>query len=403
MKNFCAILSTLLLSTSSMLAQNADKFQEFHTIERQYGFGSKQTLSFLNQWEKEEPNNAEMLYCWYLDHFLQANQLIEQSENLNDFKNSAMLPDTITRFGELQIKNFWIMKDKGDGMMHYKKALEYMQKAISLHPNILELYSNKTDGFIRKNEFKYAASTLLDVIELDRENHNRWTDFYGKPFGEQNDMVVSQYIQETFGALIGKNEFSLAEFICDTLISLYPNKLDYQFDKGIIYLQSFQKEKALQHFLQLNEQFPNEGNLHRVLATIYQENGDIENMKKYATLLLQNADPQWSSIGQELLSSLEPFKIDFQEIQKWYQNNSEEFLMLEKRFKDGDTSLNLNELANVYFAHACTEQCKGTKLWPVSLDSLLKAENFKECYEESKKCIEQHPASIAALAYIVVP
>ena len=402
MKNFCLLLFYLLLFSFAVSAQTTNKYQEFIKVATQDGISSKKTLAFLKQWEKDEPDNAEMLYSWYLYHFIQANELIKQTDDFSELKNSAMLPDTITRFGELQIKNIWIMKDEGDGMKHYEKGLMYMQKAISLHPDILELYINKTDGFMRKKEFKYAASMLLDVMGLDSENHKRWTDFYGNALDERCDTMLLEYFQSSFNALIEKNEFSLAEIICDTLIRLYPNSPEYVFDKGVLYLTGGQREKALQHFLNFNEQHPNNGYVLNILANMYLESGDTVNMKKYATMLLQDSNPNWVTVGQDLLSSIEPLHIDFQEIEKWYKDNTTEYKALETRFKSGDTSLTQNEIANLYFAHACTEQCTSTKLWPVNLDSLISAGNYEKCYEESRKCLEQHPASIAALTCLAL-
>ncbi len=404
MKFIYTLFSCIFLSLSLSYAQEQanDKFQQFSSLMKQYGNESKEVKTFLENWEKEDPTNAEMLYSWSIYYYVPSRDLLEKTDDLKEFEHSANLPDTITRFGQLQIRNFWIVKDKGEGLSLYKKAIDYMDKAIALHPNILELYINKTEVLANKWEFKYAASTLMDVIHLNHEDENRWTDFYGKSMAPHTKEVVEYYIQETFGNLISNKEFSLAQFICDTLISLYPNSVGYKFDKGIIYMQTFQKEKALQYFLDLNKEFPNEGNVLNMLANIYKEAGDNENLKKYATQMLQLNEPQWAAIGQELLSSLEPFSIDFQKIQEWYNLNKEEYAALVERFKKADTALSLNELANLYFAHACTEQCKGPKLWSVSLDSLLKAENFKECYEESKECLEQHPASLAALTYMVM-
>ena len=404
MKHISILFSCIFLSLTLSYAQEQgdDKFQQFGSLMQQYGHDSKEAKAFLEKWEKEEPTNAEMLYSWGIYYYVPSRDLLEKTDDMKEFLNSANLPDTITRFGELQIRNYWIVKDKGNGLNLYKKAIDYIDRAIALHPNILELYMNKTDVLMNKWEFKYAASTLMDVITLNHEDANRWTDFYGKSMAPHTSEVVEYYIQETFGNLISNNEFSLAQFICDTLISLYPNAVSYKFDKGVLYMNSFQKEKALQYFLDLYKQYPNEGNVLNMLANIYKEAGDNENMKKYATLMLQLDQPQWASEGQELLSSLEPFAIDFQKIQEWYNHNKEEYAALVERFKKADTSLSLNELANLYFAHACTEQCKGPRLWSVSLDSLAKAENFKDCYEESKKCLEQHPASLAALTYMVM-
>lgn len=395
----------MLLSFALQAKAEGERFAAFHQICERQGMMNDSVLQFLNQWEKDEPNNAEMYYCYYLFHFFKAEPQIEVNDELTveALDNTAMLPDTLTRFKDLKIKNFRILKDKGDGMENYNKAIAYIQKAISLNPNILELYTNLCDGFLRKYEFKYAAAMALDIIDMHRQNPNRWTDFYGNSYGEQTDLVIQASIcNDVIGKLLESMELELAHIVIDSLISLYPEVPECRIQKGIIYLQSYQMDKALEYFLSLYQNYPSNDNLLYYLAALYDQKGDEENTKKYATLLSQSNDPGLAAYGRQFLDKFETFCIDFEAIKEWMAEHRADYDQLEARFREGDVNMSMTDLSRLYFGHALTERCQGTELWPVSLDSLFKAQDFAHCLAESQKCLEQHPASIAALFFAVV-
>lgn len=399
MKNIFIILSLLFMPVCFANAQ--ESYKEFTDMIKGFGGDTKKWESYLKKWEKESPDNAEMLECWFTHHIEEAKKYFEPSDDLGKVTDTPMLPDTITRFGKLSVTNIRLMKDKGKGMKHYKKAFEYIDKAIRLHPDILDLYASKTLGFIEKNEFKYAASTLLDVLQMDRENPNRWTNINGIPATEKHydGVLLKDYYINTLEALMDNQELELSRIINDTLISVYPDTLDYKIYKAVSYMLFMNYDNALQYSLNLLEQFPDNANLLGIITNVYLIKEDKENTKKYATLMTENTDLSCAFKGFTILNSLDSFTIDYQKIEEWYKKNPAEYNSLEQRFISCDMSLTYDEIAKVYFGHALTDKFSGTTLWPVKLDSLATNNYIKECNEESAKCLKQHPASIAALTY----
>lgn len=395
------LLSTLFLLTTAVAAQaEGEKFAEFQRIYATNGVENDSAYMFLEQWAKEEPNNAEQLYCHGIYHYLLARPQIEYTEDLKEFEHTAMLP-ACERFGQLQITCYWIMKDHGDGMEHYVKAHECYKKALEVQPNNIELYSNLTEFYLWKYETRYATSLALDLLDMHQADSTRWTDFYGHPFPNAG-AVVEEHMNMLLGDLIQKGEISLAGLLCDSLLSRYPDNLIYRFDKGVVMLNSFKPDDATAHFEQMLVDYPQEGNVIHALASLYSQKGDTENARKYATLLSQHADPQWALAGQQLLASLEPFVIDFHAIEDWMKEHADEYKALETRFVEGDPSLTNLELSRIYFGHALTDQCQGVVLTDVDLKALIDAEDYATCLAESRKILEQHPASIAAMYYVLV-
>lgn len=398
MKRILTILVSQLLAVTCVQAEG-ERYQTFSRLFETHGFENDSTANYLKQWEQDEPRDAEMLYSHYIYDYLKARPQIAITEDLKEAKNSAMLPDTISRFGEFQIKNCWILKDSGSGMEHFQKALGYMRKAIGLHPNILELYYNANEGLMWKYEHKYAVAMALDVLKMHKEDRARWTDFFGHPLGEEVEPVMHTYMNELFGQLISRNEFELATILNDTLQSMYPEELEYKFNISVILINSFREDQALEQLTGLLPSYPNDGNILNAIAVLYRDRGDMKNFRKYAKRLSQSNEKHWAAAGRRMLSELEPLSIDFQDIERWMKKHKEEYASLVDRFKQCDTNLTMEELALVYFGHACTDECQGTKLWDVSLDSLFQAGDLERCQNESRKCLERHPASIAALTY----
>lgn len=394
------ILSIIMLASAFVAKADGERFEEFRRVFGNNGIENDSVAIFLEQWAKDEPNNAEQIYCQGLFHYLQARPQIEYTEDLKEFENTAMLP-ACERFGKLQINCYWIMKDHGDGMEHYVKAHKYYKKALEVQPNNIELYSNLTEFYLWKYETKYATSLALDMLDLHQADSTRWTDFYDAPI-ENPNAVVEQHMNGLLGELIQKQEFSLADLLCDTLISRFPENMVYQFDKGVVMINSFRQKEAIAHFEQMNADYPNDGNIIHALASLYSQTGDEEKARQYATLLAQSEEPQWAMAGQQMLASMEDFIIDFEGIRLWMQDNSADYRALEQRFITGDASLTNLELSRIYFGHALTDQCKSEVLTDIDLKALSEAEEYTQCLEECRKILAQHPASIAALLYALM-
>lgn len=388
------------MSAAISARAEGEKFAEFQRIYAANGLENDSAYIFLEQWAKDEPNNAEQLYSQGIYHYLLARPQIEYTEDLKEFEHTAMLP-ACERFGKLQITCYWIMKDHGDGMEHYVKAHEYYMKALEVQPYNIELYSNLTEFYLWKYETRYATSLALDMLDIHHADSTCWTDFYDHPIPNAN-AVIEEHMNMLLGDLIQKSEISLAELLCDSLLSRYPDNLIYRFDKGVVLLNSFKPDVATSHFEQMLIDYPQEGNVIHALASLYSQKGDIENARKYATMLSQHADPQWALAGQQQLATFEPFVIDFQAIATWMKDHEDEYKALEKRFVEGDPSLTNLELSRIYFGHALTDQCQGVVLTDVDLKALVEAEDYATCLAESRKLLEQHPASIAAMYYVLV-
>lgn len=381
----------------------SDRYEQFKLIAAQSGLNSE-AAEFLTQWEKEEPQSAEMLNSWFLYYIVKSTDQIRISDDLAnfDFDHNAMLPDTLTCFDKLLTQNINILVDEGDGMKNYTKALEYINKAIEYHPCILELYINKIDGFMRKYEHKYATAEALRLAKTVKKNDAQWLDFNNQPLNPDSAVfMVDHTMFSIITDLLANNETELAMILNDTLMSYYPDEPVYKLNKGEYYIQTGQYSEAINYYQGLLK-----GNINDDKeATFYLmqlccQTGDTVNAQKYANELSHCDVPTLVAQANKVIESLKPFTVNFLKIEAWMEDHRAEYDALVERFKACDTGLTYDELSKIYFGHACTEQVTSTTLWDKNaINKLIEDREFDKLYAEARACLDTHPASIAALAY----
>lgn len=399
------ILLSILIIAFPMLCIGQGRYEEFKQVAQQHGLDSKETVSFLEKWQNEEPNNVEMLNSWFLYHIIKGTEQIEISQDLKDFvaEHNAMLPDTLSCFKSLKVQNINILKDKGDGMKNYEEALLYLNKAIELYPRVLELYTNKIDAYMRKYEHKYATVEALRLARMFKDKPEEWKDFYGNTIANDTaKLMFDDVMASTMGQLMQRNELELSMIVNDTLMTYYPDEMAYKFNKGNLYIQTYQYDDAIKYYKGLlTGNVKDDGNTLYVLMQLCMQTGDTLNLKKYANDLKQSDNAMLRAEGYKVLNSLKPFHIDFVEIEAWMKDHRKDYDLLVQRFKAFDQTLTNDELAKIYFGHACTEKLTSTTLWDNEAIKALMAsengENFEKLDAEATKCLELHPASIAAL------
>lgn len=297
---FCVLLLPLNVNSQ-------EKYERLRSIVSEYGIESDSTLLFLQQWEKDEPDNAEMLYSWYVYYVIRGTAQIELADSLTnfDFDKNAMLPDTLSQFKNLRVTNINMLKDHGNGMELYKKGIEFIDRDIELHPRIFELYCNKIEGLYQKYEFKYVTSEAIKLARLYHGCPDGWVDFYGKSL--DNDSVALGFndtMKSVIGMLMASNEAELAGILTDSLISFYPDNVAWKTYKCSVYMMSYQLDKAISYSSELLKTYPGNAKVLYVITESYILSGDTKNAEKYATELSQCDDAEMADQGKQLLEML---------------------------------------------------------------------------------------------------
>lgn len=201
----------------------------------------------LKKWEKKSPNDPE-LYCSYATLFyLMSSKHIQESDDLLAVKESAMLPDTISMFQNLKCKNYRIMKDSGNGMEHYNKSIEWINRCVNEYPDIMEAYINYMDILNRKKEYKYSTKVAFLFLDRSVKNGGMWLDYSLKSIGA---VPITSIMNQQTKALMEAAEYELAERLIDHAIELYPQMANLKVLKAILYENLLQKDKAFELYEQ---------------------------------------------------------------------------------------------------------------------------------------------------------
>ena len=227
MKQRFLLLFTVIIMTTVAFAQNesytSENYKKFK-LELAYGNLDKAT-KVLKKWEKKSPNDPE-LYCSYATLFwIMSDKQIQESDDLMAVKESAMLPDTISMFQNLKCKSYRIMKDSGNGMEHYKKSIEWINRCVNEYPDIIEAYINYIDILNRKKEYNYSLKSIGAV-------------------------PITSIMNKQTEALTGAAEYEFAERLIDHAMELYPQMAHLKVLKAILYENLLQKDKAFELYEQ---------------------------------------------------------------------------------------------------------------------------------------------------------
>lgn len=243
MKQRFLLFITAIIMATVVFAQNesytSENYKKFK-LELVYGNLDKAT-KVLQKWEKKTPNDPE-LYCSYATLFwIMSSKQIQESDDLLAVKESAMLPDTISMFQNLKCKSYRIMKDSGNGMEHYKKSIEWINRCVNEYPDIIEAYINYIDILNRKKEYKYSTKVAFQFLDRSIKNGGIWLDYSLKSIGA---VPITSIMNKQTTVLMDAAEYELAERLIDHAMELYPQNAHLKVLKAILYENLLQKDKA---------------------------------------------------------------------------------------------------------------------------------------------------------------
>lgn len=372
----------------------------------------------LKSWEEERPNDPE-LYCSHATlHAVLASQEIKESDDLTPeaLNNTVMLPDTIALFKNMKVDSYFILKDSGNGMEHFKQAIQWMEKCITEYPNLGEAYLNCMEVFNQKKEFKYSTKLAFKFIDQSVKNNNQWVGYALQPADES---VFESVLSKQLSELLEAAQSELSEKMIDHALSLYPDKAILYLLKGAVYEHSMQIEKLMQCYEKAAELDPNNYGIKYYLLMFNLRQGNKDRINELAHQLLHCGHPeiedQIFAMGYpyidkktdkknsdkyiqlfERLSEMQPDK----EVRNFVEN---QFTTWEKENPNDIELLKLRAIYNIKYGEAVkglTENENDNYLEVVDIEEQLAAKpkeddkpNPNDCYLEAEKYAKQCQAA----------
>ena len=193
-------------------------------------------------------------------------------------------------------------------------------------------------------------------------------------------------------------DYTRALTFLDKLVAAYPQSYTFRMNHASVLAASGKHEQAIEEFLALEKEQPNEDHTIITLAQLYAETGNETKAREYCDKAIALND-FYTQTAEYIMGSFETLTVDFDEIKEYMKSHEDEYRKIEMKFKGGEAGMSLRDLSILYFGHALTPECTSTKLWDINADSLARNGKFEELLSACEETLKKHPASIAANFY----
>ena len=242
-----------------------------------------------------------------------------------------------------------------------------------------------------------ALDCLLQIIDHSQTVNGNWLGKQNKPYEkgfEQFEENMCTMIPHFFQS----EDYTRALTFLDKLVAAYPQSFAFRMNHASVLAASGKHEQAIEEFLALEKEQPNEDHTIITLAQLYAETGNETKAREYCDKAIALND-FYTQTAEYIMGSFETLTVDFDEIKEYMKSHEDEYRKIEMKFKGGEAGMSLRDLSILYFGHALTPECTSTKLWDINADSLARNGKFEELLSACEETLKKHPASIAANFY----
>ncbi len=271
------------------------------------------------------------------------------------------------------------------------------EEAITRYPNRLDLRSYNAIGYFLVGQNEKALDCLLQIIDHSQTVNGNWLGKQNKPYEkgfEQFEENMCTMIPHFFQS----EDYTRALTFLDKLVAAYPQSFAFRMNHASTLANLGKHEQAIEDFLALEKEQPNEDHTIITLAQLYAETGNETKAREYCDKAIALND-FYTQTAEYIMGSFETLTVDFDEIKEYMKSHEDEYRKIEMKFKGGEAGMSLRDLSILYFGHALTPECTSTKLWDINADSLARNGKFEELLSACEETLKKHPASIAANFY----
>ena len=250
MKKLICTIFSLIIALSVISAK--DYHQETSAALKKKDLKTAQT--YLKKWEKEKDKDANYYFNWYYYHIIEA----------------SMNPELV----ELKVysREFDKMVSKGMKMpsvKSMKKAISYMDDAIKLFPDNLDLYVYRNIATQHIRELDKVKSSFVEMINRSLENNNQW--YYEEVSCEDGYEAFKIELLKTLQFMVDTEaEDSDIIYLCEALGEKYPEESITSYFYGIYHLLRNEFKEAVENFELAVKREPENYNSVFYLALLYE-------------------------------------------------------------------------------------------------------------------------------------
>jgi tetratricopeptide (TPR) repeat protein len=240
----------------------------------------KEVLSYLKEWEKAQPNNAE-LYVAYFNYYFNKSrsEIIHLETQPGPGENLSLKDSTGKTAGFIY------------GGYQYNDSLfllgqRYVNEGIKRNPKRLDLYFGKIYTLGAVGKYDEYLKELLKVIDLSIKSNYNWIYTDDKKLDNPKEFfkgIIQGYCNELFN--LNPPRFELIKSISQKMITYFPQDVEYYSNIGSCYAMQKDYKKGLEYFLKANKLNPKDVIVLNNIAYSYEQMKDNNNAITYYDLI----------------------------------------------------------------------------------------------------------------------
>ncbi len=247
----------------------------------------KTVESTLEKWEKESPDNPELLIA-YFNYYLH--------REMESVLTMGKMDDG--RYGLYDRQTF---KDED-----VKTGISYLDKALKKYPDRLDIHFGKCSSLIHAGKYEEASNAILDLLETSQKVKNNWKWTNNQPVNEKGETALFSGINDYCTMLF--NYFDSTKDYLNSIFSkiekLYPNNIIGLNQSARYYSLSGNNEKAIK---QLKKAYNLDKSDYIVIGNLgymYELSGNYKEARKWYTEMSKLSDTNAKQYAQECLDKI---------------------------------------------------------------------------------------------------
>ncbi|MBO4334129.1 MAG: tetratricopeptide repeat protein [Paludibacteraceae bacterium] len=274
-----------------------------------------QARKSLINWQKEEPNSADMYAGWYNYYYWSGMQEnLSQSVNLPDGVDDYLLIRdstgkhtgylySVVSYCKDSIEQAFRLLDEGTAKnpqrldLHFGRVYLMFKVANGPSTSVCGQVAEKWDNKV----------TLMDISDylcqlLDASDSKNWLWLNSEKMDDGEEFFYDN-MQSYFVEFMGKADFEAAEKLVDKLLTK-KQTLKFRADKASLLASKGEYSKAVSIFSNIHKDYPKDDIVTWNTAMCYEKMGDTKNALKYYKKIEKSTDVEWQSKAKEAVFKL---------------------------------------------------------------------------------------------------
>lgn len=267
-------------------------------------------------WEKEEPKSADLYATWYNYYYwVGQKELIATTSYLPKGVDDYMtLTDSTGATSGYVYPIRTYCKDSLDlAFQMIDKGLSYNPKRLDLHfgrihamlqlskeQKVSTCGNSPATSWAEKPTTKDATNYICKLI--DTKDHSNWQWSNDKKM-EKSEEIFFESMQSYFAELVSIGDMEAAEKLVDKVLTKKQTMI-FRNDKGYLMATRKEYDKAIECFVSIHKDYPDDVTVIGNIASCYEKKGDKKNAIKYYEKLAKSGDENTKAMAEKAIKEL---------------------------------------------------------------------------------------------------